>query len=801
STLIETKQEELTTIYDKLRISGDMAGSASQKATERQIKKEIKNIKVLSYDRSATLVTKWTQDFVIVTKYKACSKGCTLFELSDSDEKVCKLCEAELLENSKKNVSNSKDDTDNIEDIELTIRKKQVVHYVHLEGQLKSMFIQGFMREALKYGAEYESTEGVYRDVFDGSTIKSVCDDHNSIQVSSNEYVIYVGIMQDGFNSAVHHSKSRSFTMFQVVCYSLSPILRNGMKLLVMISPGPNKPSMESFTKPLLEELKTLYKDGFTVKVGDDKYKVFVKPILATGDGPAIADIFMLKTILGTNKVEHMAKEQNYQDSARSKSYYKANLKKIDEAVKKDKKTKAHLHDETKGVKGRFALADLPSFKSMAQSGLDDLHFINRGITPILFDAFTTTKYYNKNLTGNKADFDRLPLGVPLHHYIYPFTLKLENKYSDVKTFINKEISEARKYVPPYMSGSYLEVSSGTRACDWEDVLLRVLPSTIIPLVVCREARIALESLIVACSIALQWFITEEQLDKMDSMFKVFLDFLVDCVNHDTIDPCVMTVTSHYCMHVASVIRECGPLRIISARSLEIKNRQIGVAKKLIKSKSNPGMNAQNACVSMVKANVLKRMFPFWDVLGEKSHDSLLAPPSVSTTLVVPSLWKNYVSHVANFDYNLLEFGGRSVSLNYKKFISASKYDHGRFFYTRFCSFTKNERYGDLFKNIPLKIFALDLFNGYLEKIGGSTILVPPRRVLLFGKIELNVNYCVPNTSRSLKPSDVNKKFVIRSMLSSVNRIDGEFSKKANSQRSRFIIYKKQHLGQTVLSV
>ncbi len=82
-----------------------------------------------------------------------CSKGCTLLRFSDSDDKVCKLCEAELLENSKKNISNSKDDTENIEDIEVIIRKKQVVHYVHLEGQLKSLFIQGFMHEALRYSA------------------------------------------------------------------------------------------------------------------------------------------------------------------------------------------------------------------------------------------------------------------------------------------------------------------------------------------------------------------------------------------------------------------------------------------------------------------------------------------------------------------------------------------------------------------------------------------------------------------------------------------------------------------------
>lgn len=147
----------------------------------------------------------------------------------------------------------------------------------------------------------------------------------------------------------------------------------------------------------------------------------------------------------------------------------------------------------------------------------------NRGITLIIYAAVTSKKYYNKNFKNEKIDLDRVPIGVKLHHYIYPFTMKLSNKYEDTINFINKEIKESRSRIPPYMSGNYTIINHKTRASDWEDVLFRIIPSTVTPLLVCPEARFALNSLILACSIAMQWHITQDQLDLMDrSVFLIY---------------------------------------------------------------------------------------------------------------------------------------------------------------------------------------------------------------------------------------------------------------------------------------
>jgi hypothetical protein len=90
----------------------------------------------------------------------------------------------------------------------------------------------------------------------------------------------------------------------------------------------------------------------------------------------------------------------------------------------------------------------------------------------------------------------------------------------------------------------------------------------------------------------LQWRISSEQLEEMErlvkylklkkmswlvtcsilnfSAFKRFIKFVVECVARDTLDPSIMTLTTHYCLHVSKVVKDCGPLRALSAKSMEV---------------------------------------------------------------------------------------------------------------------------------------------------------------------------------------------------------------------------------------
>jgi hypothetical protein len=98
-----------------------------------------------------------------------------------------------------------------------------------------------------------------------------------------------------------------------------------------------------------------------------------------------------------------------------------------------------------------------------------------RGLALVVINAVTTKNYCNVNMPTPLADaLSRVPGHEPLHHYIYPLSLLLSSGLpsADVLSFIKKEIEDCRKHVPPYMSGSYQPIGSGTRACDYEDVSL-----------------------------------------------------------------------------------------------------------------------------------------------------------------------------------------------------------------------------------------------------------------------------------------------------------------------------------------
>jgi hypothetical protein len=103
-----------------------------------------------------------------------------------------------------------------------------------------------------------------------------------------------------------------------------------------------------------------------------------------------------------------------------------------------------------------------------------------------------------------------------LYHVYYSFSLTIPLKNKNIKDYINEEVIASRCLIPPYMSGNYKPVDFKTTSSEWKDALLRIIPASVIPLMVCPEAILALDTLTHACSVALQWFVTEYQLVTMD---------------------------------------------------------------------------------------------------------------------------------------------------------------------------------------------------------------------------------------------------------------------------------------------
>lgn len=106
------------------------------------------------------------------------------------------------------------------------------------------------------------------------------------------------------------------------------------MKMPVIITPGPKKPDMHSFIKPLADNLHELYNKGFDVRVGDKLFSVIVKPILCVGDSSAVSDAYQMKgscsyyccrycQILGAKRsVSKKTKKKLWRDSTYLKDLY-----------------------------------------------------------------------------------------------------------------------------------------------------------------------------------------------------------------------------------------------------------------------------------------------------------------------------------------------------------------------------------------------------------------------------------------------------------------------------------------------
>lgn len=85
----------------------------------------------------------------------------------------------------------------------------------------------------------------------------------------------------------------------------------------------------------------------------------------------------------------------------------------------------------------------------------------------------------------------------------------------------------------------------------------------------------------------------------------------------------------------------------------------------------------------------------------------------------------------------------------------------------------------------------MDLFNNYNQKLGKSYQCEPPATVFLFEKVELSVNYLIPNNTKTIQKSKTTKKFTIRSQLSNINKDTG-YAKADCTEHSRYIIYKNK---------
>jgi hypothetical protein len=213
--------------------------------------------------------------------HDVCVNGCMLFEKEDIETIQCKnpACKENRFDDHGK--------------------PRRSMKMLPIGEQVAQMLANAKTRDLMKYRYNYKSTDGEYKDYFDGAAYKYFKD--NSILFSGEDDVAMV-LFVDGFCTSKNH-KGDKLTIIHLLNMNIPPEYRyqDEYMLQLAILPGPNYPKyMHTFLKPIIDEFHALSTKGMLVqKDGVIVCQAKVNLVMATGDLPAAAEL--------ANHIGHMA--------------------------------------------------------------------------------------------------------------------------------------------------------------------------------------------------------------------------------------------------------------------------------------------------------------------------------------------------------------------------------------------------------------------------------------------------------------------------------------------------------------
>lgn len=201
---------------------------------EELVNKKVDAIKPFSLHKAARKVVEMTSGFVNIIKYLGCKQGCKVFGKDEPEDAVCTFCDAVSSKNSKFTTVQGPNSDERNAQVQRSNRAKQPIYYVEIKGQLKSFFVHPQSVDNLRYGKRYVSVPGVHHDIQDSENYKIISKEdylYDSVPTTNNQlmretFILYGGLMTDGFIPRDHSVNNWSFTLFHMVLYSLSPRLR-----------------------------------------------------------------------------------------------------------------------------------------------------------------------------------------------------------------------------------------------------------------------------------------------------------------------------------------------------------------------------------------------------------------------------------------------------------------------------------------------------------------------------------------------------------------------------------------------
>lgn len=297
------------------------------------------------------------------------------------------------------------------------------------------------------------------------------------------------------------------------------------------------------------------------------------------------------------------------------------------------------------------SIGALPTFTGAEFFLCDEMHLIARNISILVQGLIFTPDKFKGSLTTE-----------------YAFDLKSNINKDVLLGRVSEYMVSSRKLIPARFEGNWNGANSGyLRAVDRQDILLYVMPTMVLQHLRDQEATSALMSLINGCTIALQWSISAAEIRKMNRYLRVinitilkchltFVSYVISCfqawhrylneqMQNERLNVRVFTANNHYLAHLAFIIKQVGPLKAYSCRSLE---RTIKKFRNLSRGFKDIGANTSNVISTHARYNTTYMYGIRNKAIPSKPYDegSFVSHPSGDKTL--PQLW----SPISNDDLN-----------------------------------------------------------------------------------------------------------------------------------------------------
>lgn len=146
-------------------------------------------------------------------------------------------------------------------------------------------------------------------------------------------------------------------------------------------------------------------------------------------------------------------------------------------------------------------VSSLPTFSGTPFFLGDEMHLIGRGISTLVYNLLNPQKNEKFKTCSivNSAN--------------YTFQLSSDNK--NIFGVIDSRVNNSRVDIPSAFEGTWSSSVGISRAVDYLDFLLYIVPTIMIPLIKNDHCKSVLMNLVDGCSIALQWRISAADIVKM----------------------------------------------------------------------------------------------------------------------------------------------------------------------------------------------------------------------------------------------------------------------------------------------